>query len=211
MLKEEALKYMGHRGQELTPIMEQALDECILEVKQYGNFKAVTKQFSLSHSPLKIDELEIELDYEDIKTYFEGCTSCIVIACTLGIGLERRIKYWSKVNMSRSVMMDAVASAYLEECCDQYEATLDLKERTYRFAPGYGDLPLGLNIPLGNALNISKVIGVSRTRSGLFLPQKSMLGLIGIGTENLKRSCGNCIRREQCELRKEGLRCYKTD
>lgn len=211
MCREQALKYMGHKGQQLTDEMEALFDASIVEVKEYSQFKAVTKTFELEQNPLRIPALDLPLPYEDITIYFKGCHQCMVIACTLGIQLERRIKYWSKVMMAKSVMMDAIASAYLEECCDTYEESLNLTERTYRIAPGYGDLPLELNHPLGNALELSKTIGVTRTESGLFLPQKSMLGLIGIGNNNKTRTCGSCIRRKDCSFRKEGLRCYKND
>jgi hypothetical protein len=104
--------------------------------------------------------------------------------------------------------MDAIASSYLEYLLDEYEKTLDLNERTYRFAPGYGDVPLSLNIPLSKVLDIYKTIGVSYTSGGLFIPQKSMLGFIGIGKSNKLKHCGHCIRKKECLLRKENKRCW---
>mgnify|MGYP000382239512 CR=1 FL=1 len=41
----------------------------------------------------------------------------------LGIVMERKIKFYAKVNMTKSTVMDAAASAYLEEYCDRYEET----------------------------------------------------------------------------------------
>ena len=48
---------------------------------------------------------------------------------------------------------------------------------TFRFAPGYGDLPLALNKPLSRVLQIDKKIGVTLSAGGLFIPMKSMLGI----------------------------------
>ena len=87
---------------------------------------------------------------------------------------------------------------------------MDLGVHTFRFAPGYGDLPLKLNIPLSQLLKIDKEIGVFINDGGLFIPMKSMLGIIGLGRA-CQKTCLSCIRKEQCELRKGGLRCYVKD
>lgn len=147
----------------------------------------------------------------DLKTYLEGCTSFIAICCTLGMEQELFSRRLQKINMSYSVTVDAIASAYLEFCCNQFEKTLNLKNPTFRFAPGYGDIPLELNKNFAEALKVSKTIGVTITPSNLFLPQKSMLGLIGLGENdniNRKQNCTNCVRYNDCSLRKEGHTCY---
>lgn len=112
--------------------------------------------------------------------------------------------------MAKAIVFDAVSNRYLEECCDAYEESLQLGPHTFRFAPGYGDLPLRLNIPLSQALMVHKRIGLTINKGGLFLPMKSMLGIIGIG-KNIKKTCLSCIRKGNCELRKGGQRCYVID
>ena len=49
--------------------------------------------------------------------------------------MERKIKFYAKVDMTKSTVMDAAASAYLEEYCDRYEETLGFDNRTYRACP----------------------------------------------------------------------------
>ena len=61
-----------------------------------------------------------------MEDMLEDCEECILIGCTLGIVMERKIKFYAKVNMTKSTVMDAAASAYLEEYCDRYEETLGL-------------------------------------------------------------------------------------
>ena len=108
-------------------------------------------------------------------------------------------------------LMDAAASAYLEEYCDRYEETLGFDNRTYRACPGYGDFPLEFNKRIAILLDIPRKIGVTITPNNLLIPQKSMLGLIGIGSDKRKKSCGNCVMKEDCPFRKRGQRCYRTD
>ena len=186
------------------------IDECIQEVKEIAYFKATYKFFTLEHHPLKIKELDLLLDSDDLQFYFQACHQCMVIACTLGIQIDRRIKYYQHENMAKAVVMDAVSSRYLEECCDAYEKELKLEKHSFRFAPGYGDLPLHLNIPLSKALQTDKLLGMAHNSGGLFVPMKSMIGIIGLGIETQK-TCLSCIRKVNCSLRKAGVRCYVND
>ena len=97
------------------------------------------------------------------------------------------------------------------EYCDRYEETLGFDNRTYRACPGYGDFPLEFNKRIAILLDIPRKIGVTITPNNLLIPQKSMLGLIGIGSDKRKKSCGNCVMKEDCPFRKRGQRCYRTD
>ena len=83
-----------------------------------------------------------------------------------------------------------------------------IRDRTYRACPGYGDFPLEFNTRIAILLDIPRKIGVTITPNNLLIPQKSMLGLIGIGSDKRKKSCGNCVMKEDCPFRKRGQRCY---
>lgn len=208
MNRQMILHYL-HCFQEPDEEINRWIDECIEEVKQVAQFRAVHQMFHLSHEPLTIQELNLVCDSDDLRFYFQELNSCIVIACTLGVQIDQRIKYYEHVNMAKAVVFDAVSSRYLEECCDEYEGSLT-DTKTLRFAPGYGDIPLALNQPLSNALRTHQTIGVSLSSGGLFTPMKSMLGLIGAKGRS-KKSCMSCIRKTSCVFRKEGVRCYKND
>ncbi len=207
MIKENALKYLGYQKQELSDDFYALLDECEKEVKRYSYFKATHKLFHLDDE-FNIIELNISIKFNDTKVYLKGCHSIIILAGTLGIALERRLKYIQKIDMTKAVVMDAISNSYLEYLMDEYEKKLNLEKRTFRFAPGYGDVPLSLNVTFSKVLDVHKNIGLTYTKGGLFLPQKSMLGFIGVGKQSLKKHCGNCIKKESCSLRKENKRCW---
>lgn len=209
MNKEAVLQYLQYHG-DVDKKTEQFIEECIQEVKKIAEFKVVSDIYHLTHFPLTIEELDLSLDSEDLAFYFQDINQCLVVACTLGIQIDRRIKYYEHIDMVKAVVFDAVSNRYLEECCDAYEESLQLGAHTFRFAPGYGDLPLRLNIPLSQALMVHKRIGLTINKGGLFLPMKSMLGIIGIG-KNIRKTCLSCIRKESCVLRKGGQRCYVID
>lgn len=208
MIKENALKYLGHTGQQITDEMESLLDECIRDVKHVSQPKVVSRRFDLSGDSLEIRELGLSLPGNQIREAFLQCSHCLFIGATLGITLERKIKYYEKSDMTKAAVMDAVSSAYLEAYCDEYEESLGYPNRSYRLCPGYGDIPLSFNREIARVLDIGKTLGITLTPDNLMIPQKSMLGLIGIGTPERKKQCGQCVMREDCVFRKRGQRCY---
>lgn len=208
MIKETALKYLGHTGQEITDEMKLLLDDCMQEVKKVSQPKVISRRFELSQEPLQIKELGLLLPGNQLKEEFSQCTHCLLIGATLGIMLERKVKYYEKSNMTKAAVMDAVSSAFLEEYCDDYEEGLGCPNRTFRLCPGYGDIPLSFNREIARILDIGKVLGVTLTPDNLMIPQKSMLGLIGIGAPGRKKQCGQCVMKNDCIFRKRGQRCY---
>ena len=141
----------------------------------------------------------------------DNCDECILIGCTLGASVEKRIRYYSQCDLNKMMVLDALASAYLEEQCDLFEDNLLLGNRTIRFCPGYENTPLSLNKQIGQILNVEKHLGIQFTKGNLMIPQKSMIGIIGIGENKLIKHCHHCIKWNDCEFRKKGQHCYKND
>ena len=81
---------------------------------------------------------------------------------------------------------------------------------TWRYSPGYGDLPLEAQRELVRALDTHRKIGVSLTESCLMMPSKSVTAILGISDtkrDDRKNKCDFCNNRERCAFRKRGTRC----
>ena len=210
MIKENALKYLGYLDNQVDSNTEILLNECLKELEQVTP-KFMYQIYTLTHHPLTIKELNLTINYPDLIDLFDSCDRIVIIACTLGLQLDQQLRYYSKINLTKMTVMDALASSYIEIKCDEYEAKQNFGKRTFRFCPGYGNVPLELNKNLANALNCSKHIGLTVQESNLLLPQKSMIGLIGLGDEKLTKHFFSCVNKENCMYRKRGQRCYKKD
>ena len=210
MIKENALKYLGYLDNQVDSNTEILLNECLKELEQVTP-KFMYQIYTLTHHPLTIKELNLTINYPDLIDLFDSCDRIVIIACTLGLQLDQQLRYYSKINLTKMTVMDALASSYIEIKCDEYEAKQNFGKRTIRFCPGYGNVPLELNKNLANALSCSKHIGLTVQESNLLLPQKSMIGLIGLGDEKLTKHCFSCVNKENCMYRKRGQRCYKKD
>ena len=207
MNRDTILKYMGQRGKEPDPAVEKLVDQAVALVEEASQFRAVYKPLKIARDPLRFVEPEIPIPSRDLAFYFESVTDTLVIACTLGPEIDRLIRLYEKADMALALAIDAAGSTYLEEACDAFQERLELGTHSFRFCPGYGDLPLSLNRPLAKALNVGVRIGARLTDGDVFFPTKTMLGIIGLGI-NPRKSCMSCIRKKSCQLLKEGITCY---
>ena len=171
-------------------------------------------RFKGQHEYISVEDLmnvdkELTGKSEDLIFYLEGCTEAVVFATTLGVNVDAYSKKLQSRDMSLAVIYDSLASALLEFYTDEYENGLSLGAHTFRFAPGYGDIPIELNYIIIDALSISKKIGIYKSSNNMMLPQKSMITFCGMGKE-VAPTCVHCIRLKNCSLRKENLRCYNS-
>ncbi len=206
MNKQNILHYLMIQG-DVDDETDKLIEECIKEVKELSLFKYIHKLIHLSHLPLKVNELDMVLESKDLQLYLGECQKAILIACTLGSEVDRKLKYYEYYDMSKAVVFDAVCNAYLEECADAYEETLNINPRTYRLCPGYGDIPLEYNKKFASFLQVDKHLLVSINHGGIFVPLKTMVGIIGIGVHK-EKTCLTCVNLDTCQLRKEGKTCY---
>lgn len=202
-----ACRYMGS-------VSENADDE----------FKS--KSFELFHTVLSNEHFRYQTEYtdidgfyrifsptadssEDIKFYLKDCNRVVGIFVTLGLEIDKVSKKLQHTSLSESVMFDAFASAYLEYKADELEKSLNLGPHTFRFAPGYGDIPIEINKTVIDYYNLTNTIGIAKTSGSLMLPQKSMITFCGIG-KTVSPRCDRCIRFNNCSLRKENIKCYNS-
>ena len=211
MLREETLRYLRYNNQLLTEEQEAMIDGAISEVIRASEPRTVHRIFDLTEAGgvLAIDAA-IDLHYGDLQKLLEGCGKCLLIAGTLGAELDRRMRYFSHVDTVKYVIMDAAASALIEEACDNLMNSLPFSELTFRFSPGYGDVPLELQKQLLSVLDAGRRIGLTLTPQCLMMPQKSISGIAGIGTSDAKRTCDDCLRKDSCEYRRNHTVCYQT-
>ncbi|OCN05644.1 hypothetical protein A4S06_08000 [Erysipelotrichaceae bacterium MTC7] len=210
MIKETALKYMGYTNQELDEGFLELLDACVEEVKEVAHFKA-TYVINEVEKPFTLKKYGIEIASQDLIQALDTCQEVAIVACTLGMAIDQRIRYYNATDMQKAIVFDAVASAYVEYCCNRYEDEVFGVHHSYRYAPGYGDIPLALNQDIYKLMNLHKKLGLSLDASSLFVPMKSMTGFVGLQMDKQEKSCGRCKQKPHCGFLKRGTTCYKKN
>lgn len=205
----EVLRYLGYGGQELTPELQRRTDELVLHCEEVAKPATVCETFPA-------DELPIELPGNDVANHLRDAVEVVFFAATLGHGIDRELRRLSFTDPLGQVIFDAAATARVERLADEVEARV--RERaaerglfcSWRFSPGYGDLPLSVQAPLLAVLNAQRRLGITLTPSNLMVPTKSVTAIIGMHPTpqpGLASSCAVCSLAEFCALRERGVSC----
>ena len=209
----ETLKYLQHRGGDIPDDISADIDRCEAGLIAVVRPRAVWRFFQLLPDG-RLAGTDFRPAGEDIRSFLRGCGSVILMAATLGAESEILLRQTQLRSLADAVIMDAAASAAIENVCDNLCA--DLAEimaplcLTDRFSPGYGDMPLSQQEELCRVLDVGRRIGVNLSESALMIPQKSVTALIGVSERpgaGSRRGCALCDRFENCLYRKEGTDC----
>ena len=212
----EILKYLGFRGQAISKELDDQIRRCMEETKKCCVPRLVYGIFSLREHEKGVFAGSLFLEGGDIKSLLKESDRAVLLAATAGSEISGHIAKVQVADKGSALIMDACASAAVENVCNNFEA--DLKEElkknslylTDRFSPGYGDLPLSLQKDFCAVLNTQRRIGLTVTDNFLMIPQKSVTAIMGISKKpqpKRKSGCEACNMFERCAFRKEGTTC----
>ena len=206
----QAARYFGARGEPDAATMS-LLQHCAVPLLAAATPRAVWLQADT-------DALTAAgiLCGEDVMRHLEGCPQAILLAVTLGPGVDAQIRRAGVGDIAAGVASDALGSALAEQAADAAEAELrqivaqEGKYMTGRFSPGYGDWDLAVQPKVAAALDTVRRAGLCVTDTNLMTPRKSVTAILGVSDHPVKgrlAGCGHCALRQRCEYRKRGKTC----
>lgn len=212
--REEALRYMGFMGYTPDESLMSRIDALEQELIRTAVPRLVWRTEDIIRENGVLSAGGVVLRGKAIEEHLEGCDQAVFMAATLSIGADRLISRAQARNMADALMLDALGSAGIEQICDKSEALikkeLSGKYMTWRFSPGYGDLPLETQAALSERLDISRRAGITLTDTLLMIPRKSVTAIIGVSDRPLperRMGCHYCSMMDKCNFRKNGVRC----
>ena len=153
---------------------------------------------------------------EDVFRHLTGCSHAVLLAVTLGPGVDAQIRRAGVGDIAAGVASDALGSALAEQMADAAEAERRQwaagqgRYLTGRYSPGYGDWPITVQPLVAAALDTARRAGLCVTDSNLMTPRKSVTALLGVSDHPVRghlAGCGHCVLRTRCEYRKRGITC----
>ena len=125
-----------------------------------------------------------EIKSEALSANLRGCSEAFLLAVTVGIGVDRLLHRLNLLSQAEHFITDGLASAAAEALCDEANSIIaqgmthgSLKPR---FSPGYGDVPLSVQVPLLRRLCAEQTLGITLNSACLMTPMKSITAVIGI-------------------------------
>lgn len=206
----QAARYFGARGG-ADAATQTLLEKCAVPLLAAATPRAVW----LEADPDSLTAAGI-LAGEDVAKHLEGCTAALLLAVTLGPGVDAQIRRAGVGNIAAGVASDALGSALAEQAAEAAEAELRQwaarqgKYLTGRYSPGYGDWPLAVQPLLAAALDTARRAGLCVTENNLMTPRKSITAILGVSDHPVRghlAGCGHCVLRTRCEYRKRGITC----
>ena len=207
MVDGELLRYLGYRGQDMTDELEVRINEVATRCDDVARPMAVWRSFPPE---------SLRLPGDDIARHLAGAIEVVLMAVTLGHGVDRELRRLSMTDALEQVIFDAAATAAVERLADATEARIraEAAERglfcSWRFSPGYGDLPLDVQPEVLARLNAARRLGITCTPSNLMVPTKSVTAIVGVHEvpqEGVTDACDICALRAGCERAWGDLRC----
>jgi hypothetical protein len=214
----EVLRYLGYKNQVLNDSTKQVIQDCIEETRGLVRENYVYKYFDIKkdNNSIVLSNSNIKLIGLDIYEHLKDSVRCALMAVTIGSDIDFKIRYYEKIDLTKAIIMDACATAAVESLCDEVEGKIKEKalekylQITYRYSPGYGDLPIELQPSILDVLEAQKKIGLTVSDSFILLPRKSVTAIIGIQEDHinsLQPGCRNCNNYKYCDFRKEENYC----
>ena len=188
----EVLRYLQTSEDIKDDNINRIIEETTSEIKNVINFRYLYQKFPIEscQNGIKVKGTTLTLKGKSIKKHLRNSKEIYLMAATLGAQVDKKISYYEKISITKSMIFDACATTAIEAGCDQVEE--EIKEKvlaagnediTFRYSPGYGDLGIDIQKEILRILNAPKKIGLTASKYNMLLPTKSVTAIIGVIAE----------------------------
>ncbi|WP_251230422.1 hypothetical protein [Adlercreutzia aquisgranensis] len=128
----------------------------------------------------------LELPGRAIARHLRGCGEVALMAVTLGAKSEMLLRRETALSATGGMLADVCASSAVEQAANVLNEHLRAQANqrgfatTWRFSPGYGDLPLSVQPCFLKALGADKALGISLTPALMLVPTKTITAIVGL-------------------------------
>lgn len=224
--RNEMLRYLGHTGQNIEDDLACRIERVARDVEAHGRARGVFATFPVDASTLddegraciRLTGTVVTLRGRDIYRHLKDARWCTVLACTLGMDNERRLRALGAQSPLDAAIYDAASSALIESAVGHLDSMVQDAASAaglscnWRFSCGYGDCPLEAQGRLLASLDATRRIGLTVTPTNLMVPSKSVSAMIGVfegppRAADAPARCAICRMRASCSMRKRGTTC----
>lgn len=130
--KSEVLRYLNTDEDFNDQIINTLIAEATEELKEIINFRYIYKKFpiQITKNCVDIKNTTLCLRGKSIIKHLKNSSEVFLMAATLGNQVDKRISYYEKTSITKSMILDACATTAIEEACDHVE-----EEIKRRFLP----------------------------------------------------------------------------
>ena len=199
-----------------TPSLDERLsamlEDAISALCAAAQPRTIWRQLPVTHTASGVLLGTLPLLGDDIALHLSGCEAAVLLAATLSGSTDSLIRRAERSDMTKALLLDAVAGAAIEKICNELEQqlrqSLPYPYFTERFSAGYGDFPISQQGDLVRLLDATRKIGLTVTPQCTMLPMKSVTALIGLLHQPVQdarrfgcgKDCTECPYRSGCPV-----------
>jgi len=215
---DEALRYMGIKRGMADSHTLAMLPECENQVIAASVPRYRYGVFNIEHcsNGIQVLNTNLILTGEDIKRHLHNCWGIVLMCATLSGNIDHLIRTTQLKDMAKAIVINSLSSVAIEQVCNKAEEeiyqSLGSYYKTWRYSPGYGDLPIDLQKEILAILDAPRKIGLCTADSMTLTPIKSVTAIIGLSNSPVapaKRGCLCCNLKDTCQYRKAGNHCVQ--
>lgn len=198
--KKQVCHYIGYDDNyKLSARMSSLVDDCAKHAHQLINplYSYVIKDVEWARGSIAFIEDSIIFKSQVVVQLLEQCQQVAIFLVTIDKYLEETAWKLSRDGLIlQATVLDAVGSSAVEKAADSVQDKIrEIAETeglvtSRRFSPGYCDWNIGQQRMLFHALT-GHTLGVRLTGECLMIPQKSISGIVGIGSPDGKAESYN--------------------
>jgi hypothetical protein len=171
------------------------IDECIAEVKAVAQLRAILKWCPITHEKDEAGEEllgefsigDFAIKSEALGKNLSGCKDAILVGATLSPSVDLLLHRYAKLQVAKSLLMQATAAAYIEAYLDEIQRVIKKRIEPEgltlrpRFSPGFADFGTEYQPAFLRAINAEKQLGITLAKdSNMMVPSKSVTAVMGI-------------------------------
>ncbi len=165
---------------------KQLVDEALKLIDGQLQFKVGFVMGRLNWTEDGFPILPFEQHSESLKSNLENCEIVILMASTIGAGIDKLIRRYERTNPALGMFMQGLGAERVESLTNMFNDEVRKKatEAGYkahaRFSPGYGDVPINVQKDFLATLDAGRRMGILLSESYLMSPSKSVTAIIGL-------------------------------
>ena len=197
--RKEIFRYLGYSNsqngdKENHSTINEMIEKSISEIKKIMQPQSLYEIIKIDSTKSELNTGIIKFANTEIKSFdlgknIKNCDYVIILASTIGSGIDLLIKKYSKIDSSFASILQATGSMFIESYVNELNFLLkeEIKKDGYilhpRFSSGYGDLSLTTQNIFFTLLPCCQKIGLTLMDTFTMAPEKSITAFIGLEKE----------------------------
>ena len=211
--KKEVERYLGYGKNIPDERTTELIEECIRQIEKIAQPRSIYRIFDLKLKEDQIEAAGMKMQSRNLAKNLRGSEKIVFFAATLGNEPDILMNRYSRLQISKAAVLQAVGAAAIEDYCNQCQKKIEEQaaaEGLYvrpRYSPGYGEgcFLNFLQVSILFAAVFCQIFSLRKFPRRRKIPEKSVTAVMGLSREQTKchiEGCESC-RNKNCAYRRQ--------